>query len=96
MIFSLGDQQVVWPVFAYLALQAPHDPFQLPADWLDRYKGRYDQGYEATRAQRIARMKALGILGADAGEDQPVGKAPLGNASCRRQPLALIADHAPA
>jgi len=54
------------PFFAYLAFQAPHDPFQLPVDWRDRYKGRYDQGYEATRAQRIARMKALGILGADA------------------------------
>lgn len=54
------------PFFAYLALQAPHDPFQLPDDWRDRYKGRYDQGYEATRAQRIARMKALGILDADA------------------------------
>jgi arylsulfatase len=50
------------PFFAYLALQAPHDPFQLPAEWRDRYKGRYDQGYDETRADRIARMKALGIL----------------------------------
>jgi arylsulfatase len=33
------------PFFAYLALQAPHDPFQLPEEWLDRYEGRYDQGY---------------------------------------------------
>ena len=39
------------PFFAYLALQAPHDPFQLPADWRDRYAGRYDQGYDA-RARR--------------------------------------------
>jgi len=51
------------PFFAYLALQAPHDPFQLPAEWLDRYKGRYDQGYDVTRAGRIERMKNLGILG---------------------------------
>ena len=51
------------PFFAYLALQAPHDPFQLPAEWLDRYKGRYDQGYDVTRAARIERMKNLGILG---------------------------------
>jgi arylsulfatase len=50
------------PFFAYLALQAPHDPFQLPAEWRDRYQGRYDQGYDETRAARIARMKALGIL----------------------------------
>jgi len=54
------------PFFAYLALQAPHDPFQLPAEWLDRYKGRYDEGYDATRAARIERMKALGLLDPDA------------------------------
>lgn len=50
------------PFFTYLAFQAPHDPFHLPDDWLNRYKGRYDQGYEATRAARIDRMKSLGIL----------------------------------
>ncbi|MBX3584321.1 MAG: arylsulfatase [Rhizobiaceae bacterium] len=54
------------PFFAYLALQAPHDPFQLPAEWLDRYEGRYDEGYDATRAARIERMKALGLLAPDA------------------------------
>ncbi|MDP2355719.1 MAG: arylsulfatase [Beijerinckiaceae bacterium] len=54
------------PFFAYLAYQAPHDPFQLPDDWLDKYKGRYDQGYDATRAARIERMKQLGILGQNA------------------------------
>jgi arylsulfatase len=53
------------PFFAYLALQAPHDPFQLPDEWLDKYKGRYDQGYEATRAARIERMKQLGMLSAN-------------------------------
>lgn len=50
------------PFFAYLALQAPHDPFQLPAEWLDKYKGRYDQGYDAIRAARVERMKKLGII----------------------------------
>ncbi len=54
------------PFFVYLALQAPHDPFQLPAEWLDRYKGRYDEGYEDTRAARLERMRALGILAPDA------------------------------
>ena len=53
------------PFFAFLALQAPHDPFQLPAEWLDRYDGRYDQGYDATRASRIERMKTLGLLAPD-------------------------------
>ncbi|RST87404.1 arylsulfatase [Aquibium carbonis] len=50
------------PFFAFLALQAPHDPFQLPDDWRDRYQGRYDQGYEVVRAARIERMKQLGII----------------------------------
>jgi arylsulfatase A-like enzyme len=54
------------PFFAYLALQAPHDPFQLPPEWRDRYQGRYDEGYDETRAARIARMKALGILDPEA------------------------------
>jgi arylsulfatase len=50
------------PFFVYLAYQAPHDPYQLPDDWRDRYKGRYDRGYDAVRAARIERMKQLGIL----------------------------------
>jgi arylsulfatase len=54
------------PFFAYLALQAPHDPFQLPADWRDRYEGRYDAGYDAIRAARIERMQTLGLLDPDA------------------------------
>jgi arylsulfatase len=53
------------PFFAYLALQAPHDPFQLPADWLDRYNGRYDAGYDAVRSARLERMRSLGILEGD-------------------------------
>jgi arylsulfatase len=58
-----GNRRDGKPFFTYLALQAPHDPFQLPAEWLDKYKGRYDQGYDATRAARIERMKKLGIVG---------------------------------
>jgi arylsulfatase len=54
------------PFFAFLALQAPHDPFQLPDDWRDRYEGRYDEGYDAVRAARIERMKTLGLVSPDA------------------------------
>jgi arylsulfatase A-like enzyme len=54
------------PFFAYLALQAPHDPFQTPPEWRDRYHGLYDQGYDAIRAKRIERMKTLGILDPEA------------------------------
>ncbi|MFN3889862.1 MAG: arylsulfatase [Beijerinckiaceae bacterium] len=67
LIENIGENKADGkPFFAYLAFQAPHDPFQLPDDWLDKYKGRYDQGYDAIRAKRIERMKALGILGQNA------------------------------
>jgi arylsulfatase len=53
------------PFFAYLSYQAVHSPFALPDDWIDKYKGRYDKGYDALRAERLARMKELGLVGAD-------------------------------
>ncbi len=54
------------PFFAYLAYQAPHDPFQPPFEWRDHYRGVYDQGYDVTRAARIARMQDIGLLAPDA------------------------------
>jgi len=54
------------PFFAYVAHQAPHDPYHLPNDWLRKYEGKYDIGWDALRQQRFERMKELGILGADA------------------------------
>ncbi|MFO0687430.1 MAG: arylsulfatase [Myxococcota bacterium] len=53
------------PFFAYLSFQAVHSPFAVPNDWLDRYRGRYDKGYEALRASRIARMKEMGVVRPD-------------------------------
>ena len=54
------------PFFAYLAYQAPHDPLQVPDAWLRQYKGRYDDGWDLARERRLARMKELGILPAEA------------------------------
>jgi arylsulfatase A-like enzyme len=53
------------PFFGYLAFTAPHDPMQVPDEWLDRYKGEYDNGYEALRAQRLERLKELGVIDSD-------------------------------
>jgi arylsulfatase len=50
------------PFFAYLAYQAPHDPFQPPFNWRDHYRGQYDEGYDKVRADRIARMQEMGII----------------------------------
>ncbi|MEK6257872.1 MAG: arylsulfatase [Planctomycetota bacterium] len=53
------------PFFAYLSFQAVHAPLAVPDDWLDKYKGQYDEGYDAVRAQRLARMQKLGLVGKD-------------------------------
>jgi len=53
------------PFFAYLSFQAVHSPFAVPDDWLYRYQGQYDQGYDALRTSRVARMKEMGIVGKD-------------------------------
>jgi arylsulfatase A-like enzyme len=53
------------PFFAYLSFQAVHSPLQVPDDWLDKYKGVYDKGYDAIRVERLARMKELGIVSQD-------------------------------
>jgi len=50
------------PLFAYLAFTAPHDPLHVPDRWLDRYKGKYDLGYDEIRRRRIARLVDLGLL----------------------------------
>jgi arylsulfatase len=50
------------PFFGYLALTAPHWPLQVPDEYLDIYKGRYDAGYDALREQRVARAEELGVV----------------------------------
>ncbi|AOY00760.1 arylsulfatase [Jeongeupia sp. USM3] len=60
------------PFFAYAAYTAPHWPLQAPADFIDRYKGRYDAGYDAIRLARIAKQKSLGIIPADFEANAPL------------------------
>ena len=50
------------PWFAYVPYTTPHWPLQLPDDWLDRYSGRYDEGYDVLRAERYARARELGVI----------------------------------
>ncbi|NIO40705.1 MAG: sulfatase-like hydrolase/transferase, partial [Burkholderiales bacterium] len=50
------------PFFAFLSYTAPHWPLQAPDDYIDKYKGRYDIGYDVIREGRIAKQKALGII----------------------------------
>jgi len=54
------------PFFAFAAYTSPHWPLQAPPEFIDRYHGRYDVGYDAIRNARFQRQKALGIVPPDA------------------------------
>lgn len=54
------------PFFVYFATGAAHAPLQVPKPWIERYKGRFAQGWDAMREQTFARQKALGVIPADA------------------------------
>jgi arylsulfatase len=53
------------PWFMYLCPGCAHAPHHVFAEWSDRYKGRFDDGYEAIRESILARQKELGLLPAD-------------------------------
>ena len=50
------------PFFIYYASPGTHAPSQVPKEWLDKYKGKFDQGWDKAREQTLARQKALGIV----------------------------------
>ncbi len=57
-----GDGQ---PFFAFLSYTAPHDPLHAPKEYIDKYKGRYDGGWDVLREERLQALKDLGIVPAD-------------------------------
>jgi arylsulfatase len=65
------DRAAGRPWFAWLAYTAPHWPLQAPKESIARFKGRYDEGYEALYAQRLARQKQLGLVPKDAAPIDP-------------------------
>jgi arylsulfatase len=74
MIDYLKASGTAKPFFGYLTFTAPHWPLQVPDEDLDRYHGRYDQGFEALRQERLARLKALGLIPKNARAHDPVFK----------------------
>lgn len=53
------------PFFLYLAFGAMHAPHQAPQSYLDKYRGKFDAGWDAARAEWFARQKAMGIVPPD-------------------------------
>ena len=54
------------PFFAYAAYTSPHWPLQVPDEYLDLYRGKYDEGYDVLRETNFATLKEAGIIPADA------------------------------
>jgi arylsulfatase len=53
------------PFFVYYATGTAHAPHQAPPDWIARFKGRFDQGWDKVREETLARQKAAGIVPPD-------------------------------
>jgi arylsulfatase len=70
---DMTDKAITWirqqkalladkPFFAYFAPGATHAPHHVPAEWSAKYKGRFDQGWDALREETLARQKELGVV----------------------------------
>jgi arylsulfatase A-like enzyme len=53
------------PFFVYFAPGATHAPHQAPKSWIDRFQGRFDQGWDRVREETFARQKQLGVIPPD-------------------------------
>jgi arylsulfatase A-like enzyme len=71
------------PFFLYYAPGAAHARHHAPTEWIERYRGRFDMGYEAITEQILARQKELGIVPADT-ELPPIN--PIGTPQTRTGP----------
>ncbi|MCX7585206.1 arylsulfatase [Phenylobacterium sp. 58.2.17] len=74
---DLADRAITWirqqkvlmpdkPFFVYYAPGATHAPHHVPKEWSDKYKGKFDGGWDKLREETFARQKKLGVIGKDA------------------------------
>lgn len=67
-IRMIRDQQQVSsgrPFFSYVPFGAVHCPFHAPAEYIERYRGRFDAGWDVERQATFERQQQLGIVPAD-------------------------------
>jgi arylsulfatase A-like enzyme len=50
------------PFFVYFAPGATHAPHHVPKEWSDKYKGKFDSGWDKLREETFARQKKLGVI----------------------------------
>ena len=53
------------PFFVYFATGATHAPHQVPEEWVEKFKGKFDGGWDVYRAETFARQKKMGIIPAN-------------------------------
>ena len=74
---DITDQAVRWlhevraqdqakPWFVYYSTGCSHAPHQVALDWSDKYRGKFDQGWDVLREDTFERQKRLGVIPADA------------------------------
>lgn len=54
------------PFYIYFAPGATHAPHHVPKEYIEKYKGKFDQGWDKLREETFARQKALGVIPQDA------------------------------
>ena len=69
---DMADKTIKWidnwkglrqsPFFVYFAPGAIHAPLQVPREWSNKYKGEFNQGWDAYREEVLARQKKLGLV----------------------------------
>ena len=70
---DMTDKAIAWvrqqrllandkPFFMYFAPGATHAPHHVPKEWADKYKGKFDQGWDKLREETFARQKKLGVI----------------------------------
>jgi arylsulfatase len=74
---DMADKTIQWlhgvraqdpdkPWFVYFSTGCSHAPHHVPKEWADKYKGRFDQGWDRLREETFQRQKQLGVIPADA------------------------------
>jgi arylsulfatase len=53
------------PFFMYFAPGATHAPHHVPKSWIAKYKGKFDQGWDALREETLARQRRMGVVPID-------------------------------
>jgi len=50
------------PFFLYMAPGATHAPLHAPKEWIDKFKGKFDEGWDKVREETLVRQKEMGLV----------------------------------